>query len=255
MDNIADIGFLAMPGARALAYMDVFVELGKFPSCIVKLNNPHISNALTILGEIPQSYITMENNEESLAKKAGIPLYSLDCSDINDDSVLTLLKETGIKTWIFSGGGIVKPHFFEAGIRFLHVHPGQLPAVRGSTCFYYSLLCDDTLAATAFFLTEEIDAGETIACRHFRVNLPTDVLDSRYMDYVIDPWIRAQTLKDVWQAWPDIGELGMMHAAITSRAPSSRACYVIHPLLRAMTIDKVTKRFDPHRPIGIFSYD
>lgn len=255
MDKIADIGFLSMPSARALAYMDVFVELGKFPSCIVKLNNPHISNALTILGEIPQSYITMENNEESLAKNAGIPLYSVDCSDINDDSVLTLLKETGIKTWIFSGGGIVKPHFFEAGIRFLHVHPGQLPAVRGSTCFYYSLLCDDTLAATAFFLSEEIDAGESIACRHFKINLPDDVLDSRYMDYVIDPWIRAQTLKDVWQAWPDIDDLRNARNAITSSAPSSRACYVIHPVLRRIAIDKVTKRFNPLLPKGLFIHE
>lgn len=241
-----------MPGARALAYMDVFSALGKFPSCIVKLHNPHLDKSLNILKSISQLYISMENDEESVSKKANIPLYSVDSSDINDDSVLALIKETGVKTWIFSGGGIVKPQFFNAGIRFLHIHPGQLPEVRGSTCFYYSLLCDDTLAATAFFLTTEIDAGEPIVCQHFTINLPDDILNATYMDYVIDPWIRAQTLKHVWQAWPNISDIQKTSNMPKSKAPSSRACYVMHPLLRMITINKVTKRFDPLGPKGLF---
>ena len=255
MSRANDIGFISMPGARALAYMDVFSELGKFPSCIIKLHNPHLDKTLTALKDISQSYISMENDEESLSRKADIPCYSVECTNINEDAVLNLLQKTGIKTWVFSGGGIVKPHFFEAGIRFLHIHPGQLPEVRGSTCFYYSLLCDNTLAATAFFLTEEIDAGESIACSHFKVNLPAGTLDSHYMDYVIDPWIRAQTLKSVWQAWPNITDMQRKKENIRSQAPSSRPCYVMHPLLRAMAINKVIKRFDPKRAKGIFEHE
>ncbi|NDV89871.1 hypothetical protein GTH32_01505 [Alteromonas sp. 345S023] len=252
MSNNADIGFISMPGPRALAYMDVFSALDKFPLCIVKLNNPHLDKSLTKLKSITQSYISMKNDEETLSKQANIPLYSVESSDINDNSLFALIRETGIKTWVFSGGGIVKPHFFNAGINFIHIHPGQLPEVRGSTCFYYSLLCDNTLAATAFFLTEEIDAGEPIVCEHFRINLPDDTLTATYMDYVIDPWVRAQTLKHVWQAWPNISGIQKKSNMQKSKAPSSRACYVMHPLLRMMTINKVTKRFDPLSPKGLF---
>ncbi len=252
MSSNTDIGFISMPGARALAYMDVFSELNKFPSCILKLSNPHLNKSLTTLKGISQSYISMKNDEETLSKHASIPLYSINASDINDDIVLALIRETGIKTWIFSGGGIVKPHFFKAGIRFLHIHPGQLPEVRGSTCFYYSLLCDNTLAATAFFLTEEIDAGEPIFCQHFHINLPNEILNATYMDYVIDPWIRAQTLKRVWQSWPNISDIKKTSSKHKSKAPSPRACYVMHPLLRMMTINKVTNRFDPLSPKGLF---
>lgn len=255
MSNNTDIGFISMPGARALAYMDVFSELNKYPSCIVKLNNPHLDRSLTKLKGISQSYISMKNDEQTVSKRANIPVYSVNSSDINDDSVLALIKETGIKTWVFSGGGIVKPHFFKAGIRFLHIHPGQLPEVRGSTCFYYSLLCDNTLAATAFFLTEEIDAGEPIVCQHFHVNLSNDILDASYMDYVIDPWIRAQTLKQVWQDWPNMSVSQKNNIKHKSKAPSSRACYVMHPLLRMITIDKVAKRFDSLRPKGLFIHE
>ena len=255
MSSATDIGFISMPGARALAYMDVFSELGKFPSCIVKLHNPHLDKTVTALKSISQPFISMKNNEESLSKKAEIPCHSIASTSINEDAVLSLLVKTGIKTWVFSGGGIVKPQFFKAGIRFLHIHPGQLPEVRGSTCFYYSLLCDNTLAATAFFLTEEIDDGESIVCKHFDVNLPEDTLNSHYMDYVIDPWIRAQTLRYVWQAWPDITNMQKKEGNIRSQSPSSRPCYVMHPLLRAMVINKVTKRFDPSRPAGIYEHE
>ncbi|MFC4656924.1 hypothetical protein ACFO3I_18035 [Rheinheimera marina] len=259
MNRPSELGFIAMPGARSLAYLQTLRQRNYKPACVVRLKNPYAENATSFLQSHPLAaqYIDASLDEYSFCRSTDIPLYDTEFTSINDEGLLDLLLSTGIHTWLFSGGGIIKPALFDAGLRFLHIHPGQLPEVRGSTCFYYSLLHDNSLAATAFFMTAELDAGEPLMCRHFAINMAEPLLSCSFIDYVVDPWIRAQTLNSLLLQWSSFG------AAIPAptppppliSSPSDRPCYVMHPLLRALTIHKLSKRFDPKRPIGVHHFD
>lgn len=259
MNRPSELGFIAMPGARSMAYLQTLSQRNYMPACIVRLQNPYAKKATTFLQSHPHTlpYIDASLDEYSFCHIYNTPLYTTEFTSINDEGLLALLLSTGITTWLFSGGGIIKPALFNAGLRFLHIHPGQLPEVRGSTCFYYSLLHDNSLAATAFFMTAELDAGEPLICQHFTLNMAEPLLSCSFIDYVVDPWIRAQTLNSLLKQWSSHDAAALApapHQPVIS-SPSNRACYVMHPLLRALTVHKLSKRFDPNRPIGVHHLD
>ncbi len=259
MNQYSELGFIAMPGARSSAYLQVFKKLGYAPACVIQLQNQHAANASAFLQShsLAARYIDAALNEQSFCSDANIPLFATECTDINDLGLQQLLLSTGIKTWLFSGGGIIKPALFQTGLQFLHIHPGRLPQVRGSTCFYYSLLHDNSLAATAFFMTADLDAGTPLQIEHFAVNLAAPLLSTGFIDYVIDPWIRAETLSSLLQHWSSAGFASINPSPTPAliNGPSRRPCYVIHPLLRALTVQQLSRRFNPELPQGVYRLD
>ena len=52
-------------------------------------------------------------------------------------------------------------------MKFLHIHGGYVPAFKGSTTNYYSLLAEGQLGASAIFLTEDLDSGPKLHRQKF----------------------------------------------------------------------------------------
>ena len=178
----------------------------------------------------------------------GARVVSVPTTDINSTLVRESLKSCRNSYFVFTGGGILDKETLGQGKNFIHVHPGIVPHFRGSTCFYYSLLEDNSLGSTAFLMDEHIDTGNVIASTRFHMNYRIQPEQTLFMDYIVDPFIRAMTLKKVLSMYIREGRI------VTSPQPPSDtpAYFVMHPLLRHLTIHRISRRYDENAPGGIF---
>jgi hypothetical protein len=106
---------------------------------------------------------------------------------------------------LFTGGGILPKSLLDvAQVRFLHVHPGHLPEVRGADGLLWSVLLRGAPGASCFYMSPGIDEGKVIMARDLpMVNLPPEFLalsvEERYnlLYSFVDPIIRAAVLLEV----------------------------------------------------------
>lgn len=254
-------GLLWFPSLRGVAYLNVLREINILPRVIITLENTQLDIKDVIEEDKKQGYgeqyFDINYSHTHFAKEFNIPIVESLAQNINDDNVLSLLNQNNIENWLFTGGGILKAPLFENSRRFLHVHPGKLPEYRGSTCFYYSLLKENTLSASAFFLTPSLDNGKALVQCDFNLNMKLDGQHQCFMDYILDPWIRAETLRKALTQYIDYpvrASQVIEHPAESTECSTTvdRTYYVMHPLLRALTINKVNKLFDMTKPKGAF---
>jgi len=258
-----DFGLLWFPSMRGIAYLNVLRAMNKQPKVIVALVNKHADipgfTEEANNNNYSSHYFDVNYSLEEFATKFDIPILFSSAENINDIEIASILNKLSTKDWLFTGGGILNKNLFTNGRRYLHIHPGKLPEYRGSTCFYYSLLKENSLAATAFFLTPALDKGNVLVTCHFKLNMKLDEKHNYFMDYILDPWIRAQTLKSFLLA----NEREMNNSILVDQEDSTigrskpkegvdRTYYVMHPLLRALTINKINQCFNKRQAKGVF---
>lgn len=123
--------------------------------------------------------------------------------DLNDERLyqrLTSLPESQV---LFTGGGIVPRTLLELPhLKFIHVHPGFLPEVRGADCALWSQLVKGCTSATCFYMAPGIDDGDVIHPAwlpplRFRIDTSSIPLKSLYRAIYafFDPWVRATVLR------------------------------------------------------------
>ncbi|MDA7819982.1 hypothetical protein N9A30_03100 [Flavobacteriaceae bacterium] len=84
-------------------------------------------------------------------------------NDINEFYIINTLKNAPGDIILFSGGGLIRPKTFQlTAKKFLHIHPGLLPFVRGADCFFWSILLYGYPSCSAIFQDEGIDTGGII---------------------------------------------------------------------------------------------
>lgn len=250
--NPLDIALLAHPSYRTVAYLCALKELGLYPAELVLLS-----------GELPKRDELLVEAERfgyvelffdvTLAplewcQKAGTRIVLLDENEINGDPVCAAVEKCSSENVLFSASGILGRTLLRSGKRFIHVHPGYLPDYRGSTCFYYSLLETGDLASTAFFMNDGLDTGPIIASSRFDMNYDIAPSQPLFLDHVLDPYIRAHTLKKVLARL----KTGKALDSYPNPSTSLPACYVMHPMLRILATHETRSQFTLSRPVGIF---
>lgn len=243
MIDLADVSMICANTTRSRAYLQNMARAGLRPARVLVLSNagadlPGQSRAR--LSAAPRhaerdplwQQAHFDPNHALLDDIAaiGVPHVSMDGTDINDPGVVAAVAGLPGDTVIYSGfgGQILRAPVLEAGKRFLHVHGGYLPDFRGSTTNYYSMVEEDTLGASAIFLTAEIDAGPILARRRFPA--PPDRMQ---IDHLHDSAARSVVLCEVLKTyaerhrWPE--------ADMPANAPA-RTYYVIHPVLKHVAI-------------------
>jgi hypothetical protein len=119
--------------------------------------------------------------------------------DLKDPALSTALMEHSPGAVLYTGGGLVPPSLLELeGLRFLHVHPGYLPDVRGADCLMWSMLLRGKPGASCFYMAPGIDVGHIIAKCDFPPlvisgysGLPDDDTLYRTLFSFYDPMLRA----------------------------------------------------------------
>lgn len=104
---------------------------------------------------------------------------------------------------LFTGGGIVPKRLLEiATLKFVHIHPGHLPEIRGADCVLWSYLMKGRTSATCFYMAPGIDDGDVILASYLpslTPNLKVAGIDVRTLyraTYAfLDPWVRSYVLR------------------------------------------------------------
>ena len=165
-------------------------------------------------------------------------------SGLNDPQLVDLLTDTAPAAVLYTGGGIVPSSLLcIAALRFVHVHPGLLPQVRGADGLLWSTLVRGRPGATCIYMESGIDEGEIIWADEFEppaLTIPPsenpteqDLYRAIYAFY--DPIIRARVLRRVFS-------LGLDLAAMRSKPQrsSSEATYrFMHPCLRRKALQQI----------------
>ena len=100
-----------------------------------------------------------------------------DCIDLISSLKLDLLVNVGTPRKLSS------LFLKDIGIDVLNVHPGVLPAYRGSSCVEWAILNNDPIGNSAHFMAEEYDAGPIIKIEKYNFTPGSTYKDIRNKVY------------------------------------------------------------------------
>ena len=131
---------------------------------------------------------------------------------MRDASLEPAIKSMAAKMVLYTGGGIVPPSLLSSpDTRFVHVHAGRLPHVRGADGVLWSTLVRGQPGASAFFMSESLDTGPVLMARDFPAprfevagERPDEQTLYRALYSFYDPLLRADLLRQVLQASVDV---------------------------------------------------
>lgn len=237
MHRLADLTFILAPTLRSRAYLQLCAAAGILPTNILFLPGEFRGQAdedVTFSFSDEPARITFRPGQpcEGLARALGIQTSLLPQADINHPDCVSAITAHPVGRMVYSGaaGVLLGKSVLASGKRFLHVHGGYLPRFRGSTAFYYSLLQDGTIGASALWLDEGIDSGPIVARRRF---VPAHGVN---IDYIQDPIARACVLVDVLTHLVDFGRYPEVALAGEQDAVTYN---VIHPVLKHVALARV----------------
>jgi hypothetical protein len=258
--KLDDVLLLATAHNITRAYIHKLSNLGLCPSRIVRLNwrNSSYSNKIEGLsnkkflnlisginnklkaGEVFTGDLTLSTDR--ILDDLGWESQNISIDHINDESLIAFLRDLVTeKHIIFCGGGILREPILNCGKKFIHVHPGLVPDMRGADCLLWSALVQNQIGMSAFFMNAGIDTGDVIGQRSYP--LPHFDIDSRQLgpnvtrdllvNYV-DPHYRANLLGNLFNKalnpdnWPT-----------TSQSSSKgKSYYFMHDALIPQAINK-----------------
>ena len=233
--KLDDVALVSGPSARSRAYAQAMTAAGILPGTVLyqpgeewRWDGPDVIE-IDVKGDgNPFNFLPNETARTTLAR-GNVVSHELTTAPIDDDANLALFAELPVEVLIFSGyrTGILRNAAFEIGRRFLHVHGGYVPDYRGSTTFYYSILSDGMMGASAIWMDSGIDTGPVLARRQYPVPQGFDV------DYVLDPLVRADTLVNVLTHRSRTGEWPETEHP---SAEDGETFHKIHPVLKHLAL-------------------
>lgn len=235
MKILEEFAMLLADSTRSKAYLQIMIKEGFVPSlCIVfceSYETLKYNKKVNCINDDKSLFDEDEPIIETLIKNS-VKYEIVEDKDINSDAMKNCLIKLPQKYIIYSGygGAILKPHLFCMNKQFIHIHAGILPYYRGSTTAYYSILKENRIGATAIFMNAGIDEGKIIVKEDFE--LPHNETD---LDYVFEPYVRAQVLIETIQLYIKNGDL----FAEEQQDEKAETYFIIHPVLKHIAIMKM----------------
>lgn len=168
---------------------------------------------------------------------------------LEDPKLLDYFSNSEIKTILFTGGGILKPELLNVdGVKFIHIHPGIVPDVKGSDGPLWSMLLKRKLGYSGFYMSDGIDTGEVFIRKEYRMpkfkvyDLIPDVdLDTVYMAFLscFDVHLRAITLVNLIEFVEDSGfSLNKIPGEVQDES-EGRTYFFMHKNLRDFVLSRI----------------
>ena len=235
MRRLTDVAMICAPTWRSRAYAQCFAALDVWPAQVVYLpgREPDWDGAPVVEVDLGQTDGPIRFRPATTAQRtfseAGVETLTSLATDINQPSVLSLLRDLPQPVVLYSGPGglILREPTLSIGKRYLHVHGGYAPQYRGSTAFYFSILRQGTIGATALWLDSRIDTGPILLRRSYRVPKGVEV------DRVLDPLVRSDVLRQVLIERLRCGDFP---AGTPSAGEAAETFHVIHPVLKHLAL-------------------
>ncbi|MDA8649726.1 hypothetical protein N9M31_06935 [Alphaproteobacteria bacterium] len=155
---------------------------------------------------------------------------------LGDENIFNFLKQQDPTSYLFTGGGIIPKRTLKIkDKKFIHIHPGYLPKIRGADCLLWSNLIMGQPSASCFYMNAEIDMGNILNS----VFLPKFVLPEaiyrmddlsiyRLIYSFVDPWARALILGDTIVRTNNLEKIKQKK----QKANDGTTFYFMHPEIR-----------------------
>ncbi len=161
----------------------------------------------------------------------------LEARTISDTIVENYIRSSVSEKFIlFSGGGILRSNVLDLSQRFIHIHPGVVPEVKGADCILWSLLVREKIGMSMFFMNAGIDTGDLVtACEYDLPSISLSevsdgvVLSNDVVQY-IDPIYRAETMIRKILETPDLSSWESERQA----PKSGKVYYFMHDSLKRL---------------------
>lgn len=173
----------------------------------------------------PKEYASFDPDKQVLStlEENGIEYEVVKSASLNGPEVVDAVKRSGMKYILFCGGAIMGKEILSQGSKFIHIHPGYLPDVRGSMAIEWSILLYGKCAATVFFMEEQIDRGDIIYRKYF--NPPE--LEHNSVPPLYSSHIRSEALVETMRNFVATGSF----PSITQDRNAGHFYYRMHPAL------------------------
>lgn len=144
---------------------------------------------------------------KNILNNIGWEFKELQIRSINDHKLISYLtEEVKEKYIIFCGGGILRKSILNIGKKFIHIHPGKVPEVKGADCLLWSALVENKIGMSAFFMNKGIDTGDILRTNYYSIpkfnvdikGVSSSALHNVLINYV-DPHFRAQLLIELFE--------------------------------------------------------
>lgn len=273
VQKLASISILAVDNSVSKAYLTMLLRLGLEPCSIIRLNivsrregkqwrlkakqalKGVLNTMLGVRKSVEAEFLQLlreclireglhlpdyTESIDSLVEKFRCPSIALNVESINSPNVIQALQGTGVGEYIiFSGGGILRKPILNCGPKFIHVHPGIVPDIRGSDGLLWSSLVRGRIGMSAFFMNEGIDTGDVIEQREYAIPacIPS-ILDAEKWeigDWLIryaDPVFRSELLKDILLGYLD----GEAFPREVQGDRSGKVYYFMHDLIKSKSV-------------------
>lgn len=222
---LQDFNIFLLNNARSQAYLQLLIKGGLVPAHRYLLVPP--GTLFTDPEPSHDSSVFFDTKEPvwTTLKKHGLSFSVVENVDLNSTVVVEVAKKVPGKFTIYCGGPILEEPILTTPSKFIHCHPGRTPDFKGSTCFYYSLLAEQKMAVTCFFMELGLDEGEIIHQQEFK---PTKGVN---IDSIFDPWMRAVTLVTAIKSY-----VAQQTFKPTPLQGDGENYFVIHPVLKSLAI-------------------
>lgn len=243
--RLNEIGMIAGDTSRSRAYLQALGRNKLLPNYVLvleqatdkllpgQLEKSQANRAIERVVEVEEcwseSHFDATQPIKVLLDELSVPYEVSTCRDINDLTVIEAIRRRAETAFIYSGfgGALLRKDILSTGKHFLHVHGGYLPDYKGSTTNYYSLILENTLGASAIFLSEEIDCGPVLLRRKFP---PPE--NRQAIDHIYDSGARAKVLVETLKNYLKCGGWEFELPANTG----GETYYIIHPVLKHIAI-------------------
>lgn len=164
-------------------------------------------------------------------------------NSLADDRLYNHLAALPETTLLFTGGGIVPARYLQlAPLKFIHVHPGYLPDVRGADCVLWSQLIKGRTSASCFYMGQGIDDGDVIFPCYLpkvEVRFNSSAIPSKMLyraTYAFfDPWVRAYVLREAINATNGFEN----HKAFEQDESLSTTYHFMHEKIQKVSLDRI----------------
>ena len=178
----------------------------------------------------------------------GISYECMNISSLNDPRFIDFLTHVSQSHALYVDGGILRKPALSTHVKFIHVHPGEVPYVRGSMCMFWGALVHNRIGISSFYMNEGIDTGDILLTKTYpvpRIGITGRYLNPAFDDILyhalenyLDPCFRADVLRDLLKENPN-----PQTWHVTSQQPGAgQVYYYMHPAIRTRAIRHFFRR-------------
>lgn len=174
----------------------------------------------------------------------------IEIQSLDDINLINNLKIQTCKTFLFTGGGILKKKILSIeNSKFIHIHPGVVPDIKGANGLFWSYLLRGKSGYSCFYMNDGIDTGDILHIDEYNIHKYTkDILIKytkeeiyKYLLSYYDPLLRANTLLNlIDESIKNNKQLNNLE--FRKQDPKNgRTYFVMHNKLRDFTISRMIK--------------